>query len=157
MAQSTQTQPQPNLSPKARKKRRRLSSTHWMFALILAIGLMLAVNFSNRIADDQALQVVHDTLSREIELLRSEQAALALELDYVRGDAYVEAWARSEGKMVRPGDVLIIPRQGETLTAAQREVVDPVILETTPEEPTNWMVWWALFFDEPPPLPGSDD
>ena len=81
-----------------------------MFAAILSIGLMLALNFSNRIQADQELRSIHDKVVTEIDLLRREQTALLDELNYVRSDGFVETWAHSEGKMIRDGEVIVIPK-----------------------------------------------
>ena len=139
--------------PKTQRRRDQLSSMQMMFAAILAIGLLLAINFSSRIAAGQPLQQLHAQVEDEIEQLEREQAALIAERDFVRSDAYVDQWARDEGKMVRAGEHLVIPvpsantpRQDE---AAVRQLVVPV--ETTPPGPEPWQVWWALFFDSPSP------
>ncbi len=133
----------------------QISSTQVMFAAILAIGLMLAINFSSRISAERSLRDVYQKVEQEIDLLRREQADLIDELNYVRSDAYVEAWAHSEGKMVRPGEVLVLPipsSSGLEQAEAASEAVQPLIeLETAPPEPENWELWWSLFFDEPPP------
>jgi cell division protein FtsB len=139
------------------RRPRQLSSTQVMFAVILAIALMLAVQFSARIADERNLTAIRDTVEDEIELLRNEQADLIEELDYVQSDTYVEEWARSEGRMVRDGMVLVIPiASGESQNANQPETIEPnaANVETTLPEPANWQLWWELFFDSPPPVTG---
>src|SRR6185369_14522924 len=92
-----------------RKRTGQLSGTQVMFAAILAIGLLLAINFSSRIAAGQPLQDAYGKVNVEVAQLRKEQADLIREHDYVQSDAYVSQWARSEGKMVRDGEILVIP------------------------------------------------
>ena len=151
MTDRTQQRPQ-------RRKRDQLSSMQLMFAAILAIGLLLAINFSSRIAAGQPVQQLHAQVKAEIELLRQEQAALIAERDYVRSDAFVEQWARDEGKMVRSGEVLVIPvpststlAEVEAAASAGAESQRSVPVVTSPPQPDPWQVWWALFFDTPPP------
>jgi hypothetical protein len=122
-----------------------------MFAAILTIGLFLAINFSTRITSSRPLQAEYINAQKDIEQLKQEQAALLAELDYAQSDAYVQLWARQDGKMARPGEVLVIP-------LAIREQTDPtpvqpslVQVETSPPKPAPWTLWWALFFDSPPP------
>ncbi len=79
-----------------------------MFATMLAMSLILAINFTSRIAANQPLQQALDRVQTEIEQLRTEQSDLIDQRDYVQSDAYVESWARSDGRMVRPGEVLIV-------------------------------------------------
>jgi cell division protein FtsB len=129
-----------------------LSGVQIMFAAILSIGLILALNFGSRIAESQPLQAAFYSVRDEIEVLRQEQAELTRLRDYVRSDVYVEQWARSEGKMARPGEILVVPVPVESSVEATPE---PEIIftdvQTTPPEPDPWEIWWALFFDNPPP------
>ncbi len=129
----------------------RLTSIQLMLAVALTIGLILALNFSSRIKLDRDLGRIHDEFLREIEALLGDQQALTAELNYVKSDAYVEFWARDEGKMIRDGEILIFP-QGvgiqDVAPVSTRRLVD---FETTLPEPENWELWWALFFDRPPP------
>lgn len=131
---------------------RRLTSIQLMLAVALTIGLVLALNFSSRISLDRDLARIHDEFSREIDALLTRQEQLVAELDYVKSDAYVEYWARDEGKMIRDGEFLILP---QSVGAARFDPVPArrlVAFQTTRPEPNNWELWWALFFDEPPPV-----
>jgi len=132
--------------------RNQLSGTQIMFAAILMIGLVLAVQFSSRIDDDQALQDVQRQVQQEIELLRNEQSRLLNELEFVRSDSYVETWARGEGKMVQEGEVLVIPvPSGISIEEDSTPPQPSVALLTTEPDPEPWQLWWELFFDQPPP------
>lgn len=57
--------------------------------------------------------------------------------------------------MVRPGQVLVVPLPagGTTVdSAAAQAFTGPFVeVETSPPRPENWMLWWNLFFDSPPP------
>jgi cell division protein FtsB len=135
----------------ARRRNKQPSGAQVMFAAILAIGLILAINFSTRIASSRPLEAFYHNVETEIQYLKYEQATLIAEHQYVQGDAYVEMWARGDGKMVRPGEILVVPLPaGPRLQA----VVTPTPLaqiETSPPGPPIWALWWALFFDSPPP------
>ena len=138
---------------KKRKRTGQLSGMQVMFAAMLAIGLLLAINFSSRITAGQPLQEAYKRAQEEIELLRREQAELIQVRDFVQSDAYVEQWARDEGAMIREGDVLVYPVPAGGADAQPTPLPDqPTIpLETTPPKPENWQVWWAMFFPGPPP------
>jgi cell division protein FtsB len=131
----------------------QFSGIQIMFATILAIGLFLAIDFSGRISASQPLQAAYDRVQDEIHQLRLEQAQLIEQRDYVRSDAYVAQWARSEGRMTLPGEILIIPVPSGVTVAQVAPVSAPLFedLQTTPEEPDTWLLWWTLFFDSPPP------
>jgi len=156
MAQEEQ-QPQVQRQRKPRRPR-QLSSTQVMFAVILAIALMLAVQFSGRIADERSLNTIRDNVQSEIEVLQREQTDLIDELDFVQSDAYVEQWAQSEGRMVRDGMVLVIPVPSSNTiqqTAPAQPITQNTPIETTLPDPESWQLWWALFFDVPPPFFGN--
>jgi hypothetical protein len=144
--------PTPAETPAVRPRQLKpLSSTQVMFAVILAVGLMLAVNFSSRIVADRSLREVQETVLREIDLLKREQGELLERLDYVKSDAFVEAWAHSEAKMVREGEVLVFPEASALATAMPVVIASDTQVQTTLPRPENWQVWWALFFDAAPP------
>lgn len=123
-----------------------------MFAVILAVVLILAINFSSRITAAQPLQEAFVRVDSEIEQLQSEHARLSALRDYVMSDAYVERWAHDDGKMMRPGEILYVPVPSGVTVA--ESVPPPVVLaaiETTEQRTETWEMWWNLFFDEPPP------
>jgi len=130
---------------------RRLTSVQVMLAVALSFGLILALNFSNRITLDRDLRRIHVRFSAEIEALLAEQQELIEQLSYVKSDAYVEYWARDEGKMIREGEVLIMPKSRVEDATAYQSTIRMVEFETTAPEPENWELWWALFFDGAPP------
>jgi hypothetical protein len=115
------------------------------------VGLMLAVNFSSRIVADRSLRDVQQTVVEEIDTLKRDQSELIARLEYVKSDAYVEEWAHSEGKMVREGEILVFPVPSTYATPVPVIVGSDVPLQTTLPRPENWQVWWAMFFDAPPP------
>jgi cell division protein FtsB len=152
MAENIESPQQPAQQQKKRKRGDQLSSMQVMFAAILAVGLLLAINFSSRITAGQPLQEAYKRAQDEIERLQLEQEALIAERDYVQSDAFVELWARDEGKMVRPGEVLVIPVPAiNSLPQPEANPAQSVPVQTTPRKPENWQVWWALFFDGAPP------
>lgn len=152
-APSTPTRPGNAGIPRRQKRRSgQLSGVQIMFAAILAIGMVLGINFSSRIASSQPLRTYYAGMETEIAGLQQEQQRLIEERDFAQSEAYVEQWARGEGKMVRPGEVLVIPR---AIAPAVQPTATPAPLlaelETTAPEPEPWELWWALLFDSPPP------
>lgn len=122
-----------------------------MFAMILGLGLLLAINFSTRITDSQPLQDEYDQIQAEIDALEREQEDLIELRDFVRSDQYVEAWARDQGKMVRPNEVLVIPVPSGQVIQATATPAFSADIQTAPPTPESWELWWALFFDDAPP------
>lgn len=145
------TTQQPRPQRPERKRTGQLSGLQIMFAAILAIGLILGLNFTSLVTAGQPLQQLYNQITDEIVQLQNEQGELIRERDYAQSDAYVENWARDEGKMVKPGEVLVIPVPSGTIAETTPEPAPEIAVETRPPEPENWQLWWALFFDSPPP------
>lgn len=138
-------------TPAQRNRYSGLTGVQIMFAAILAIGLILAINFSTRIASSRPLNEFYLSVENEIRRLRQEQATLIAEKAYAESSAYVQQWARADGKMIRPGEILVVPIPvGLPPTPTP---IPPIFedVKTSPEGPQNWELWWALMFDSPPP------
>lgn len=123
-----------------------------VFGSILAISLLLAINFSGRIAAGQRIQAELRVLQSTIQSEQIRATALKVQSDFVDSDAFVEQWARSqEGKMVKQGEVLIVPVPGR-----QQPTPVPTPLIASPSlagdsDVRNSTLWWQLFFDDPAP------
>ncbi len=140
--------------PHGSSRNPQLSGIQILFASILAIGLLLAINFSGRIAAGQRIQRDRQALEAEIATLEAEQAVLQQDLEFARSDQYVEAWARSEGKMIREGEVLVVPVPAGAPLPTPSPTLAPIPVAGLEEESViePWRVWWALFFDTDPPF-----
>ena len=135
-----------------RKRGGQISGVQVMFAAILGIGLILAINFSARISAGQPLQQAYSRVATEISSLKDQQAELTSQRNYVLSDGYVEQWAHGDGKMVRPGEVLVVPvPSGADAAATAEPSVSLEDVHTTPDETQPWLLWWQIFFDGPPP------
>jgi hypothetical protein len=137
--------------PASRQQRDKLSGAQVMFAAILAIGLILAINFSTRLAASRPLNEYYKGVETELEHLKLVQATLIADRDFAQSDAFVAQWARSSGKMIRPGEILVVPLPVGQPAAPIEQPRIFVQQETTRPEPENWRLWWSLFFDSDPP------
>ncbi len=147
-----QSHPTPPAQQRPRSPRSgQVSSVQITFAVILAVGLILAINFSSRISVGQPLMEAYDSIQTEIVDLEREQATLIAERDYARSDAYVEEWARDDGKMIRPGEKLVIPVPSGIIVNATPTPIPQAAFNAGVDEPAPWQLWWAMFFDSPPP------
>lgn len=135
----------------------RITGTQVVFAVILTVALTLAINFSTRISAGRPLQEARRQVLADIDTLRADQVNLIAERDRARSDFYVQRWARDEGKMVRPGERLVIPVPTENtlyippVSASGSSAAVRAEVQTLPRRTPNWQLWWALFFDQPPP------
>jgi len=148
---SDELEPKRNKRQQRDRNRNQLSGAQVMFAAIIAIGLILAINFSTRLASSRPLDAFYKDVQAEIEVLEQARATLIAERDFVESEDFVEEWARSEGKMVRPGEVLVVPlvtSRGAPPTPTPQIFIE---VETSPPQPETWELWWSLFFDTAPP------
>lgn len=122
-----------------------------MFAVVLAVGLLLTINFSTRIAVGRPLLDAYEAAKQEIVALEAEQVRLLEERDYSLSDFYVENWARGRGKMIKPGDKLFVPIPSNTTETAAPESIMLGDFDPGTDQPENWELWWELFLDSPPP------
>ncbi|MBO9309598.1 MAG: septum formation initiator family protein [Chloroflexi bacterium] len=140
-------------SSRPRSAPRPISNMQVVFGAILAISLLLAINFSGRIAAGRRISAQRQELLYSIETLQARATALRTELDFYASDAFVEAWARREGKMIRPNEVLVVPvpRLTTPTPILTPTPLPPEIVARRESAPSNFELWWQLFFDSPPP------
>ncbi len=124
---------------------RNIIRQRWIAALILLIIVPLAIGFNTRLS---TLQRLHQDEARLKQAVADEQARqndLTALQNYVTSDAYAEHWARVNARMIKPGEVSVIPLAPVT---SQRESETPLpqrVPATIEDE------WWTLFFGAPIP------
>lgn len=147
-------QPDQPTTPAARPSQRLpvLNNAQIILLVMVAVGGSLVLNFGQRIAQGQEKAEELRQLEAEIEALRQEQWALESAKAYYSSEAFVEAWAHDQGKMVREGEVLVIPLYSELAQGSEEggAASSPAAMTEKPLAP--WRVWWSLFFDSPPPF-----
>jgi hypothetical protein len=133
------------------ERRQQISSFQVVFVSILAIGLLLTINFSARIRRSQQIEEIRQNLQATLTVLEQTQYDLQRERDFAASDASVERWAHREGKQVRPGEKLVIPIPGLPPAATPQPRSTPIPAEPREPEVPIWHLWWNLFFDGEPP------
>jgi hypothetical protein len=107
--------------------------------ILLILILVVIVDFSQRLAESQRQVEAASRARTEVAKLERERAVLLTQVAYATTDAAVIAWAHEHGKMVQPGEVLVVPM---IPTAAATPVPAPI---APPTPPPNWQLWLALF------------
>ena len=108
----------------------------------LILGISIILDFQQRIQAAQIIIAEAERLELEVSNLQADKVGLQVTLAYVESDAYVEDWSHSEGQLVRPGEVLVIP------IVKPGAVSTPQPLAPPPAPPIiNWQLWLQLFFD----------
>ena len=110
----------------------------------MGVGLLIAFNLNRQLAESQRLRDAADVAATEAAQLRAENAALQTQVAYATTDAAVSEWAHENGKLVQPGEVLVVP---VIPTAEPTPAPAPPAL---PPPPPNWQLWWNLFFHTEP-------
>jgi cell division protein FtsB len=104
-------------------------------------GILLLGDLNRRMADARRLERDTVVLQTETSALETQQAELHAGLAVAGSDAQVEEWARNQARMVRDGEMLVIP-----LPAADVVTPTPQAAPPRPDLPGSLQVWWALLF-----------
>ena len=108
----------------------------------LVLGVMILIDFNRRLTNAQRLVNDATELARDVATLQAQRDILSTEKAYANSDQAVEDWARSGGKELQPGEVLVIPVPADGVTPTPQTPV-----ATPPIAISNQDLWWELFFD----------
>lgn len=150
--QTEETPPPPRRRFNLRRVRIPLSNTQIILIILFLAGGRLIYDFSQRVVEGQDMVEEQIALEQEIIALEEENRALIAAEVYYSSDAYVESWAHDEGKLVRDGEVLIVPIYQQPPSQGLPAPVD-FVERTEVEAVPPWQIWWSLFFDTTPPQP----
>ncbi len=130
-------------------RRLPLSNLQIILIALIVVGGRLVIDFSQRIIEGQKKIAEERALEAEIRVLVAEQKALGEAKARYSSPSYIETWAHNDGKMVREGEVLVIPiyEQAGNPAESRADQASPGQAEPLPA----WAVWWSLFFDISPP------
>jgi cell division protein FtsB len=115
-------------------------------AAVLAVPVVLyaLVATGQKALDNYRLNQEVDALRTEVVVLRTDNLTLQRQIELARGDAAIEAIARTQLGLIKPGDHPIVvasdppsASQPEPKQAAVRPATDP---------PPPWRQWFNLFF-----------
>ncbi len=109
----------------------------------IVLGFFLLMGLFDRLTELASLSRLEKEIQSEVVQYTATVKSLYTQIAYATSEAAVEEWAREQGHMARPGDVLIVP-------VAPGGATPQSIIQPTPtqRQVTNWEVWWALFFGE---------
>jgi len=99
--------------------------------IVIAIGIAVAASviwaFTQKLMLSHTMRVEERGLEREVAVAETRQADLEGQLEYVQTDEYVERWARVEARMVKPGEVAVVP-----ITVTPEPTPAEAVIEGTP-------------------------
>ena len=122
----------------------RKNARIWLVAGAV-LGIIILGDLSGRMTDARRLDQDASLLQTEVAWLESENVRLRTQIAEATSEAFIEAWARGEGKMVRHGEHLVIPvpASGFNPTPTPFALSSELL-------PYKWQVWWALLFGSQP-------
>ncbi len=106
---------------------------------VAVIMFLLVMDLNSRLNELSRLSTQRDQAATVVANLESTLSVLMTQVEYSRSEGAVEEWAYSDGKMVRPGEQLVIP------LAPPGTTPQPVLAPTpTLAQVQNWEIWMAL-------------
>jgi len=119
----------------------RIKGRVWLFLLILVLVAM-TIDLSTRISTLAFMNRQYETLAADVAILQTTLDVASDEIGYAASDTSVEEWARVQGLMMKPGDVVVLPLPGTPLAPTATPVPSG-----EPVEYENWQVWYSLIFE----------
>jgi cell division protein FtsB len=111
-----------------------------IYAILLLLFFLL-MGLSSKFNDLTKLTEQHEMLRTSVAELEATNFVINEQIGYATSEAAVEDYAREQGYMVKPGEVLVIPLSQNNATPT------PVVLPTQiTEQVPNWKIWYQLFF-----------
>ena len=115
------------------------SRLFWLVALAL-VAAPFVTEFNARLTVSRQLVEEAARLKREIEAEQNRAAFLQSYEQYVESDAYVEWWARVSARMVKSGEIAVVP---QTPADSARPIVSASRGQASRDYASEW---WAVFF-----------
>ena len=109
------------------------------------IGILMLVfivlEFNRRLEELNMLNAQSRLVQTHATQAVQTQLALQTQVAYANSDAAVEEWARTDGHYIQDGDLPVVPLGDPGAAPIDASTPTPV-----PTQPSNWEVWWDLFF-----------
>lgn len=121
----------------------KLLSNRKQFVIIglLVLSFFLLMDLNSRLSDLFRLTARKEQVATDVANLQSTADAIQTAIAYATSSSAVDEWARSQGKMGKPGDNPIVPLVPPNTTPEVRTYPTPI-----PRVVQHWEKWWALFF-----------
>lgn len=115
--------------------------------VVVMIGILalvfIVLEFNRRLEELRILNNQHQIVQTQATQAVQTQFALQTQVAYAGSTAAVEEWARTDGHYIQDGDLPVVPLGQPGAPPIEASIPTPV-----PTQPSNWEVWWNLFFEE---------
>jgi len=112
----------------------------WILAIVV-LGILVLGDLNRRMADARRLEQDTLILQTEVAAMATERVDLMTRVAGATSENAIAAWAREEAKMVKPGEVLVVPVGPPGATPVPGEASGG-----SNEELSNLEIWLALLF-----------
>ncbi len=113
-------------------------SSFWLLVALI-VGILIMGDLTRRMTDARRMEREARTLATQVSELEALNEELEENIAGAGDDASIEAWARSQAKMIREGEWLVVPLPVEEPLLVAAQPPEPPV-----EPPTTWEVWLAL-------------
>ncbi len=113
-------------------------SSFWLLVALI-VGILIMGDLTRRMTDARRMEREARTLATQVSELEALNEELEVNVAGAGDDASIEAWARSQAKMIQEGERLVVP-----LPVEEPSFVAAKPPEAPVEPPTTWEVWLAL-------------
>jgi hypothetical protein len=113
--------------------------------VVIVIGILVLVfivlEFNRRLEELNMLNAQSKLVQMQATQAVQTQLALQTQVAYAGSGAAVEEWARTDGHYIQDGDLPVVPLGEPGSAPIEASTPTPI-----PTQPSNWEVWWDLFF-----------
>ena len=113
-------------------------SSFWLLVALI-VGTLIMGDLTRRMTDARRMERDGGALAIQVSELEALNEELEANIAGAGDDASIEAWARSQAKMIQEGERLVIPQSVE-----EQSFVAAPLPEVPIEPPTTWEIWLAL-------------
>jgi cell division protein FtsB len=107
----------------------------------ILILVFIVLEFNRRLEELNMLNAQSRLVQTQATQAIQTQLALQTQVAYASSEDAVEEWARTDGHYIRDGDLPVVPLAEPGSAPITVSTPTPV-----PTQPSNWQVWWDLFF-----------
>ncbi len=104
----------------------------WTALILLILSLPLLFNLMGRLDAEAHVRTAVDQLSTQVAQAEARRDQLKARLDYVTSEAYVERRARVEYRLVRRGEIAVVPPSVQNAAPPRA-----IWLDATPPQPAR--------------------
>ncbi len=112
----------------------------WIIILVI-LGILILGDLNRRMGDARRIEQDAITLETQVAALATESVELQYNVDNAASEALVEDWAHSDARLVRDGEILVVPLPPPDATPSVQPGKGIVR-----EPPSPFEIWLALLF-----------